>query len=106
MPGSLEPRELAARLARGEAPVLLDVREGEELAICALPGVVHIPLGELTRRCEELDPAAELVCICHHGIRSARAAAFLERAGFARVWNLSGGVERWSCEVDPALPRY
>lgn len=106
MPGSLEPRELAARLARGEGPVLLDVREGEELAICALPGVVHIPLGELTRRWEELDPAAELVCICHHGIRSARAAAFLERAGFARVWNLSGGVERWSCEVDPALPRY
>ncbi len=106
MVGSLEPRDLAARLARGGAPLLLDVREDEELALCALPGVIHIPLGELTRRWEELDPAAEVVCICHHGIRSARAAAFLERAGFERVWNLAGGVERWALEVDPSMARY
>ncbi len=106
MVGSLEPRELAGRLARGEAPLLLDVREADELAICALPGAVHIPLGELTRRWEELDSGAEVVCVCHHGIRSARAAAFLAQAGFERVWNLAGGVERWAHEVDPTMSRY
>lgn len=103
---SLEPRDLAVRCARGETPLLLDVRESDELDICALPGVVHIPLGELARRWQELDPTRELVCICHHGIRSARAAAFLERAGFERVWNLAGGVERWAREVDPGMARY
>ena len=55
--------------------MLLDVREAEELAICALPGVTHVPLGELSMRHVELDPDAPTVCICHHGVRSAHAAA-------------------------------
>lgn len=105
-PESILPRDLAARLAAGEPFVLLDVREAEELQVCALPGVTHIPLSELGRRVAELDPDAPTVCICHHGVRSARAAAGLARLGFDRLYNLVGGVDRWAAEVDPAMARY
>ena len=57
-------------------------------------------------RLAELDPAQPVVCICHHGARSAQVVAFLERQGFAAVYNLAGGVDAWSGEVDPAVPRY
>ncbi len=107
---SMRPQELAQRLAeQGQEPdglVVLDVRQPEELAICQLEGVVSIPLGELTQRYEELDPEAELVCVCHHGMRSARAAGFLMQMGFTRVWNLTGGMDAWSAEVDPSVARY
>jgi len=56
--------------------VLLDVREGWELNICALPGALHIPMGQVPARAEELDPEQELVVICHHGVRSLRVARF------------------------------
>ena len=102
----ISPRELAEKLSAGEQVVLLDVREADELAICALPGSVHVPLGDLARRAGELDPGATTVCICHHGVRSAHAAAALERLGFERLYNLSGGVDRWADEVDPAMLRY
>lgn len=109
MEGEIRPLsavELKARLDAGEALVLLDVREAAELAICALPGVTHIPLGELSVRHHELDPEAETVCICHHGIRSANAAAGLSSLGFDRLLNLTGGVERWARDVDPEMARY
>ena len=105
-PVPLLPRDLAARLAAGEALVLLDVREPEELAICALPGVTHVPLGELAVRHVELDPDAPTVCICHHGVRSAHAAAGLARLGFTRLYNLVGGVDRWAKDVDRSMSRY
>lgn len=102
----MTPNELAARLSAGDELVLLDVRESEELAICALPGVVHVPLGELASRADELDPEAETVCICHHGIRSAHAASFLASRGFERLHNLAGGMERWAADCDPEMARY
>ena len=102
----IEPRELARRIARGDALVLLDVREPAELAICRIRGSRAIPLGELARRAGELDPDQPIVCICHHGIRSANAAAVLAAQGFESVFNLSGGIERWALEVDPSLARY
>lgn len=102
----LSPAELARRRKAGESFVLLDVREPFEWEIGHLQGALHVPLGELARRVGELDPSAATVCICHHGQRSARAAAWLVSQGFERVYNLSGGVERWSLEVDPRLPRY
>ncbi|MEZ6017864.1 MAG: rhodanese-like domain-containing protein [Planctomycetota bacterium] len=105
-PEALFPKDLAARLAAGEALVLLDVREAEELAICALPGVTHVPLSELSVRHTELDPDAPTVCICHHGVRSAHAAAGLARLGFERLFNLVGGVDRWAAEVDRSMARY
>lgn len=105
-PRPLAPADLAARLARGDALVLLDVREHDEVAICALPGVTHIPMGELSVRHTELDPDAETVVICHHGVRSANVAVALARMGFDDLWNLSGGVDRWAREVDPSMARY
>ncbi|MBI5435090.1 MAG: sulfurtransferase [Planctomycetes bacterium] len=105
----IAPRELARRLATpraGERLVLLDVREPDELAICRLPGALAIPMGEVPRRLQELDRAAAIVCVCHHGIRSANVAGLLARSGFTHVLNLSGGVERWALEVDPAMARY
>lgn len=103
---SLAPRALSERLARGEALVLLDVREPEEHALGVIAGSVLLPMSELAARLDELDPARPTVCICHHGVRSAHVAAALARAGFARVLNLSGGVDRWSREVDATFPRY
>ena len=109
MDGSISPisaTDLKTRLDAGEDLVLLDVREHEELAICAIPGATHIPLGELSVRHHELDPEAETVCICHHGIRSANAAAGLSGIGFERLLNLTGGGERWARDVDPGMARY
>jgi adenylyltransferase/sulfurtransferase len=90
----------------GPAPVILDVREPFEAAICSLPGAVLIPLGELTRRLDELDRSAEIVVHCKSGGRSARAVAILREHGFARAVNLTGGILKWINEIDPALSRY
>jgi adenylyltransferase/sulfurtransferase len=108
-PGSdpaMAPSELQARLDAGTAPVILDVREPFEAAICSLPGAVLIPLGELTRRLDELDRSAEIVVHCKSGGRSARAVAILREHGFARAVNLTGGILKWINEIDPALSRY
>jgi rhodanese-related sulfurtransferase len=104
--GTLAPAELARRLAAGAPLVLLDVREPHEWSLCHIAGAVHIPLGELARRHAELDPDVPTVCICHHGIRSAHAAALLASLGFAELYNLAGGIDRWASEVDPKLSRY
>ncbi|KDP87553.1 MULTISPECIES: rhodanese-like domain-containing protein [Cupriavidus] len=100
--------ELAHWLAdTGRAqPVLLDVREGWEVQTCAMPGITHIPMGQIPARAAELDEEADIVCICHHGARSMQVASFLERQGFAKVYNLTGGVHAWSEQVDPAMPKY
>lgn len=106
MVDEIAPKDLAARLESGDRPILLDVRQPEELAIVKLDGVTHIPLDELTTRTDELEPDAEIVCICHHGMRSMSAAAFLESRDFTKVINLTGGMDAWATEVDPKLPRY
>lgn len=107
MPDSFQmtPQELKERWDRGEKITLLDVREPDEYRLANLGGTL-IPLQELPRRLEELDPAAEMVVLCHHGIRSAQATAFLRQAGFEHVKNLAGGIERWSVQIDPLIPRY
>lgn len=102
----LTPKELHGRIASGETLVLLDVREPHEVEICALGGSVHIPMGELGRRHVELDPSAPTVCICHHGVRSAHVAAALERLGFSKLFNLSGGIDRWAEDVERTMARY
>ncbi len=99
---------LQAQSAR--APVLLDVREPWEIerAALRLPGAraLDIPMGELTSRLNELPDDAPIVCLCHHGVRSAHVAAWLERNGFDEVWDVVGGIDAWSLEMDRALPRY
>jgi adenylyltransferase/sulfurtransferase len=102
----MTPSELADRLARGDELDVIDVREPHEWEIARIPGARLIPLGALPNAMSSLDPRREIVLHCHHGIRSARAAELLRSAGFTRVWNLAGGIERWSDEVDASVPRY
>jgi len=87
-------------------PVLLDVREPWELELCQLAGTQHIPMHLVPMRCDDIDPSREVVVICHHGGRSMQVAMFLERKGYARLFNLAGGVAAWATEVDPAMRRY
>jgi len=68
--------------------------------------LVAIPMGELTGRLTELDPSRPLACLCHHGARSLRVAAFLEQQGFAQLANITGGIDAWSREHDASVPRY
>lgn len=103
---NLSPRELAARLAAGEDLVLLDVREAPEWAIGRIEGSRSVPMSTLGTRFAELDPERPTVTICHHGIRSAHVAARLAELGFLELYNLSGGIDRWSLEIDPAVRRY
>lgn len=88
------------------SPLLLDVREEWEFELCAFDGALHMPLGELPARCTELDRECELVCICHHGVRSAQAAAYLRQVGFRKVYNLAGGVNAWARRIDSSMPTY
>jgi len=101
-------RELKAWLDDGDRPrpVLVDVREPWEHAICGMPGALEVPMNSVPGRTEALDPAAETVVICHHGARSFQVGMFLERRGFARVYNLLGGVDAWAREVDPSMAVY
>ena len=104
--GEMTPRELAERLARGDAIDVIDVREPYEWEIARIPGARLVPLGSLAQAAPSLDRARDIVLHCHHGIRSAQAAALLRAAGLTRVWNLAGGIERWSDEVDPRVRKY
>jgi rhodanese-related sulfurtransferase len=102
---SISPGELKGRLDAGDRPALLDVREPWEFEMARIEGSKLIPIGELSERVSELDPAAETVVICHHGARSAYVTRALQQAGFARVLNLEGGLDAYS-DVDTSVPRY
>ena len=102
----ITPQELKARLDKGDAVVLLDVREPEEVAIVRLPGSVHIPMGDIPGRLHDLDPDREIVVYCHHGVRSLRVAMFLAGRDFERVKNLAGGIDAWALDVAPGMARY
>jgi rhodanese-related sulfurtransferase len=106
----LAVRDLAAHCAAEPSTLLLDVREPWEVqrAAIALPGVEmrNIPLQRIPEEVERLDPAQSIVCLCHHGVRSLQVVAYLERQGFESVYNLAGGIDAWSLQVDPGVPRY
>jgi rhodanese-related sulfurtransferase len=104
----MSPAAVAAMMSNPQhpAPVLLDVREPWEFEICHIAGARLVPMGVLAERMSELDPAAETVVVCHHGIRSARVGAYLESRGFRNVVNLEGGVAAWAEQVDPDMPAY
>lgn len=102
----ITPDELYARMSSDSAPLLLDVREPHEVQICRIEGSRNIPMHEIPRDVGTLDRDAEIVVICHHGVRSQSVAEYLERSGFSRVANLAGGIDAWSTKVDPGMPRY
>ena len=103
----LTPEALRAALLSGENPLLLDVREPEEFTYCHLPGSVLIPLSELVARAAEVPTDQPVVLVCHHGVRSAQALAYLtQRHGHQNLRNLRGGIHAWSLRVDPSVPVY
>lgn len=103
---SITPKELKARIDRGDKLVLLDVREPWENALAKLEGSILIPLGTLPHSLAKLDRNAEIIAYCHHGMRSADATGFLLQQGFPNVKNLVGGIDAWSVQVDNSVPRY
>lgn len=90
--------------------VVLDVREPHELQIASVKPdgfeLIHIPMGTIPPRLQELDPNRPVACLCHHGGRSMQVASFLERCGFSHVANITGGINAWSSQVDPSIARY
>lgn len=113
MIAQVRPSELFVWLntvrAHGE-PVVLDVREPVELTLASVKAdgfeLIAIPMGVIPPRLNELDPEQPIACLCHHGGRSMQVAAFLKSRGFAHVANIAGGINAWSAELDPTIPRY
>ncbi len=102
----ITPLELKAMMDRGPRPFILDVRNPEEIAICRIAGSTVIPLPELPNRLGELNPSTPMIVHCKSGVRSAKAIALLQSAGFSKLKNLKGGILAWAQEVDPSLPTY
>jgi rhodanese-related sulfurtransferase len=101
----ITPAEFVARRDRGEAMTLLDVRETWELDVASVPGIVHIPMGEVAQRVNELNRNEEVVVLCRSGRRSLEVARFLQQNGFKAV-NLAGGILAWSRDLDATIPTY
>ena len=101
-------RALAAQLAADRASVVLvDVREPWEVATAQIAGSKTIPMGDIPARAfQELDPETHIVTVCHGGVRSLNVAAWMRNQGFDKVQSLAGGIDGWSREVDPTVPRY
>jgi len=103
---SISPKQLAERLNAGEKLRFIDVREPQEFEIARLENAELLPLSRFNEWIDTLDAAEEIVVMCHHGIRSANVCMFLVRNGFEKVFNLDGGIDLWSFEVDENIPRY
>lgn len=103
----LSVTELEEKLdQKSDKLVVLDVREPWERNICALPEATAIPMREVPARAEELPKDAELVIMCHHGIRSQQVALYLERVGFDKLHNVVGGIAAWAREIDTKMQTY
>jgi rhodanese-related sulfurtransferase len=107
MIGEISPQEFLKRREAGSDMVLLDVREDWETQRAPVPSsLVHIPMGQIAERLQELDPRKSTVVICRSGARSLQVARFLAAQGFESVSNLAGGILAWSRDVDPTIPQY
>ena len=99
-------REAAVALASPAPPLLIDVREPDEHALCRIAGARLMPMGQVPERLAELPQDAVILVHCHHGGRSLRVTQFLRAKGYRTVSNVKGGIDAWSREVDAAVPRY
>lgn len=108
-----EPLELAAqeasRLVKGNEAVLIDVREPEEYAVARIDGARLVPMQSVPAELQKLEALADestLLVVCHHGVRSLQVVSWLRGQGVGNSYSVAGGIDRWSQEVDPAVPRY
>ena len=107
LPLEADVNEAAALLQGDDAPILLDVREHAERAFCRIgDDDLHIPIGQIPLQWDSLPRDKPLLVYCHHGMRSLRVTHFLRQAGLNNIQSLRGGIEAWSLQVDPAVPRY
>ena len=102
----ITPQEVRQRQERNEELILLDVREPWERDVASVSNSRHIPMGDIPSRVQELDPEQHIVVYCHHGVRSLSVTDWLRKQGFDAVQSMAGGIERWSVEIDPGVPRY
>ena len=109
----IRPSQLSAWLetvSTHGTPVVLDVREPSERQVASIKAdgfeLVSIPMGVIPPRLNELNPEQPIACLCHHGGRSMQVASFLDARGFSHVANIAGGINAWSAELDPTVPRY
>jgi rhodanese-related sulfurtransferase len=100
------PHEVSERLERGEKFLLVDVREKWEHETSRIEGAVLIPLREIPANLQRLVGAREIVFFCHHGMRSLDAAEWVRSQGIKGARSMSGGIDRWTTDVDPGVPRY
>lgn len=93
---------------RSDGFVLIDIREPDELEICSIEGAIHIPMGDLPARINEIDADEDttIALICHTGRRSLNATLFLQQQGLSGTRSVAGGIEWWSLRIDPGIPRY
>ena len=108
-PLELSPADLQARLSAGERIRIIDVREPDEYALSHLPASELIPMQSLPAQLQRLEGMADessLAVLCHHGVRSLNVAVWLRQRGIDNCFSITGGIDRWSREVDPTVPRY
>jgi rhodanese-related sulfurtransferase len=102
----LTAKELHQKLQQGEELLLLDVRESHEYRQAHIAGSYLLPMPQLPRRLKELPKAQPIVVLCHHGVRSQQIADYLIRHDFEHIYNLRGGIDAWSRDIDDSVPRY
>ena len=100
------PKDLKARLDAGEALQIIDVREYWEVNLGTIEGAIHIPMNDIPYSLDEIPDDKPVIFMCHTGVRSAQVTEWVKRQGRENVLNLVGGIERWSREIDPSIPRY
>ena len=102
----ITPSEVKQQLDRGEKFLFVDVREPWEFQLCHIEGSKLIPLGQVPPSLQEFEAADSVILFCHSGRRSLDAAAWLRSQGVAGARSMAGGIDRWSREIDPRVPRY
>lgn len=108
-PLELSVREAREQLARGNEAVLIDVREPEEVMLAGIADAELVPMDSIPAQMQRLEALADerkLLFLCHHGVRSLQVAAWLRKHGVENCFSVAGGIDRWSVEVDPSVPRY
>lgn len=102
----ISPSE-AAQLLHSKQARMIDVREPWEFQAASIEGAILMPMGDVPARAhQELDPDERLIVLCHHGMRSLNTTVWLRNQGFENAQSLRGGIDAWSAEIDPAIPRY
>jgi len=102
----ITPVEVSGLLKAGEPLRLIDVREPAEHAICQIEGATLIPMQTVPQRLPELDDESRLIVFCHHGVRSLSVVDWLRRQGVEKCQSMAGGIDLWSRQIDPNVPRY